>query len=257
MDGSQNKFAIQSCRAAELGSVILEGIGRTIVFAYSWNSVENNMRKMAPKKYKRAQSFPDVYSRVIDVLFLGAAKVGKTNLVRRLLDREFQDDYSPTVYDVFHKEIVNDNGKVTFQITDMSGFYSFPPMRRIAVSRSDVLVLVYEIGNEKSYKEIGRLKEEIEQQRAECPINIIVVGNKLDKATGGMMRDVDVEDSVTASAHALLRVSAKTGENILLLFKSIMEAGFNSTSNSLGVKRRTFTQGKSSKSFTKRISLLL
>jgi len=229
-------------------------VNKTGIF---YNFIERNAPKMAPKKFKRTQSVPDVYSRVIDVVFLGSARVGKTNLVRRLLDREFQDDYNPTVYDVFHKEIINDNGKVTFQIIDMSGFYSFPPMRRIAISKSDVFVLVYEIGNEKSYKEIGRLKEEIEQQREGSSRNIIIVGNKLDKIQNGMIKDVDVEDGIVSSSHTLLMASAKTGESVPLLYQSIMEAGYNHTSSSLSVRRRAYTQGKPSKSFTKRLSLRL
>ena len=207
------------------------------------------------KKYRRAQSLPDVYNRIIDVLFLGAAGVGKTNLVRRLLDREFQEEYVPTVYDVFHKEIVNETGKVTIQITDMSGYYSFPPMRRIAIARSNVFVLVYEVGNKKSYLEIGRLKEEIEQQKGDCPIYIIMVGNKIDKAN--RVRDVEVEDAIVASSYTSLRVSAKTEESVFVLFQAIMEAGLNYTTTGVGVKRRSFAQSKSAKSFTKRLSLKL
>lgn len=210
---------------------------------------------MASKKYGRTKSLPDVYSRVIDVVFLGAAGVGKTSLVRRLLDRSFQEEYVPTVYDVFHKEIVNESGKVTFQITDMSGYYSFPPMRRIAINRSDVFVLVYEVGSKKSYKEIERLKDEIEQQKEGMPINIIIVGNKVDNAAAGTIKDVEVEDDVIACSCTSLRVSAKSGESVVLLFQSIMDAGLNY--NSIGVKRRTFSQSKLAKSFTKRLSLKL
>ena len=256
--GFQNRAIIQPCSRTGFGKLISDALGlKNKRLASSWNSFKRNALEMAPKKYKRTQSLPDVYSRVIDVLFLGAAGVGKTNLVRRLLDREFQEDYVPTVYDVFHKEIVKDSGKVTFQITDMSGFYSFPPMRRIAIARNDVFVLVYEIGNKKSYKEVGRLKEEIVQQRSDSPISIIIVGNKVDKATNGMIKDVDIEDEITSSSHALLRTSAKTGESVFSLFKSIMEAGFSPTSNTLAVKRRIFTHGKSTKSNTKRWSLKL
>lgn len=207
---------------------------------------------MMSRKFRRTESFPAVYCRVIDVLFLGSAGVGKTNLVRRLLDMEFQDKYVPTVYDVFHKEIINENGKVTFQITDMSGYYSFPPMRRIAITKSNVFVLVYEIGNEKSYKEIKRQREEIEQLKGDAPKNIIIVGNKIDKAETGMIRDVESEDELIASSYASLRLSAKSGESVILLFQSIMEA--ISHPNLLGVKSRNFSNRKTARSFAKRLS---
>ena len=197
---------------------------------------------MKPAKFRRTQSVPDVYNRIINVLVLGGAGVGKSSLVRRLLDKEFLEEYIPTVYDVYHKEIVNDNGKVTFQITDMSGYYSFPPMRRLAISKSNVFVLVYEIGNKKSYNEIVRLKGEIVQLRAASNISIIVVGNKADIVRPGSTKDVEMEDDLIASSFTSLRVSAKTNSMVFRLFQSIIDASDHLSS--AGMRRREYADRK-------------
>ena len=197
-------------------------------------------------RFRRAQSVPDVYSRVVNVVFLGAAGVGKSSLVRRLLDREFMEDYVPTVYDVFHKEIINDNGRVNFQITDMSGYYSFPPMRRIAISKSNVFVLVYEIGNSKSYEEVKRLKDEIIELKGDCGAGIIIVGNKTDVKTHAKKLDVEKEDDLIASSFTTLKISAKTGESVFQLLQSILD--LSNKQISVNVRRRQFSQNKASRS---------
>lgn len=193
-------------------------------------------------KFQRATSIPDVYSTAINVLFLGAARVGKSSLVAKLLGREFIEEYIPTVYDVFSKEVTHENGRFIFQITDMSGYYSFPPMRRLAIKNSSIFVLVYELGNMSSYAEVGRLKEEILQMKKASEIAIIIVGNKTDCVNPGMVKDVEIEDAVIACSFCSLKVSAKTSESLDRLQNCLLEA---SSSVIMNIHKNTSGRKKS------------
>eukprot|EP00794_Sanderia_malayensis_P015735 gene15735-17320_t len=188
------------------------------------------------RKMRRSQSSPaDVYCKEVQILFLGAAKVGKSSLVRNLLGKNFVEEYIPTVYDVYSKEINCDNGRYRLEITDMSGYYSFPPMRRLAISNSSIFVLVYEMGNKKSYAEAGRLKEEILQIKNADEIAIILIGNKCDAVSPNLIRDVEVEDSVTSGSFRCLNVSAKSSGCMDLLLDSLLRAN-NQVTNANTIK---------------------
>ena len=61
-------------------------------------------------KYKANRATDNLYHnsrpyKLVRVLILGAARVGKTSLIRTLLEQEFQDEYRPTVYDVYVKQV--------------------------------------------------------------------------------------------------------------------------------------------------------
>ncbi len=199
----------------------------------------------------RSHSVPAVvYSKEINILFLGAAKVGKSSLVRKFLGKSFIEEYIPTVYDVYSTEISHDNGRYMLEITDMSGYYSFPPMRRLAITNSSVFVLVYEIGNKKSYAEVGRLKEEILQLKNPNEIAIIIIGNKSDCVKPDLIRDVEVEDSIVAGSYRCLKVSARTSDCLEALHDSLLGASTlvtTSMQKSVTGRKKTRVQSKTVK----------
>ena len=175
---------------------------------------------------------PKIYE-IIKVLVLGAARVGKTSLIKRLVGEDFNENQTPTLYDVYEKEIESEHGDFIFQFTDSGGSRSFPPMRQLEMSKSDICLLVYSTNDMKTIEVAKRLKGEIEiaEKKLEIEIPYILVGNKVDLQQLEAEEHIEQNSSVssvmalesTCVSHVL--TSAKTGINVFNLMKTLSSEG--------------------------------
>ncbi|KAL3212223.1 hypothetical protein MRX96_036070 [Rhipicephalus microplus] len=157
------------------------------------------------------------------VVVLGAARVGKTAIVRQFLYDEFPVDYVPTVEEFHTGEYEINGASLTLDIVDTSGSYPFPAMRRLAITTADAIVLVYAIDDQESFEEARRIHEQIvELQSAKAPV--VVVGNKCDVPTD--MRRVRREVAETIISidweNGFVESSAKDNVNVFAIFKELL-----------------------------------
>lgn len=67
------------------------------------------------------------------VVVLGAPKVGKTNILRRFLGREFEENYEPTTED-FHRKLFHIGGEAfQMDLLDAAGERNYPAKRRLSI----------------------------------------------------------------------------------------------------------------------------
>ena len=172
------------------------------------------------KEQKEKESIP-----LVRILVLGDGRVGKTSLVRQLFGFGFPDGYKPTAYDVYEKEVEGDEGKYLFEITDFAGQYSFPPMRRLAISKNDIFVLVYSVVDKNSVSSVNRLRDEIISIKREHTkgIPLIVVGNKTDMLESDSTAVRDAKREIGGWCFSKLVTSAKTGHNLSHLYETLIE----------------------------------
>lgn len=119
---------------------------------------------------------------VIKVAFMGAAASGKSSIVQRLIkgdDSHFSEDYQPTVFE-FHdfESKAGNTSKVTLQISDTAGAFSFPAMDRLTIQKSDVIVVVFDLSSTESLKHAVIRARDVKEQNPKKPI--LVIGNKSD-----------------------------------------------------------------------------
>jgi len=115
-----------------------------------------------------------------EIALFGAASVGKTSLVRRSFNGEFDNEYTPTVEDYYSREIHQNCGVTVLNATDCAGSFQFPAMRQVTIQRAAGVVLVFSLDSEFSFRELLRLVDEVVRIRGEEGIPIVVVGNKKD-----------------------------------------------------------------------------
>ncbi|KFO89946.1 GTP-binding protein Rhes, partial [Buceros rhinoceros silvestris] len=138
----------------------------------------------------------------VRLVFLGAAGVGKTALIRRFL----MDTFEPKEYEV-------SGPTVKVEILDPSGSYSFPAMRKLSIQNSDAFALVYAVDDAESFESVKSLREEILEVKEDKFPPIVVVGNK---AESGGERQVPAEDR-------FVETSAKDNENVLEVFRELLQ----------------------------------
>ncbi|KFV07688.1 GTP-binding protein Rhes [Tauraco erythrolophus] len=143
----------------------------------------------------------------VRLVFLGAAGVGKTALIRRFLMDTFEPKHRRTVEELHSKEYEVSGATVKVEILDTSGSSSFPAMRKLSIQNSDAFALVYAVDDAESFESIKSLREEILEVKEDKFPPIVVVGNK---AESGGERQVPAED-------------AKENENVLEVFRELLQ----------------------------------
>ncbi|KAJ8283848.1 hypothetical protein COCON_G00026980 [Conger conger] len=160
----------------------------------------------------------------VRLVFLGAAGVGKTALIRRFLQDSFETKHRRTVEELHSKEYEISGIKVTIEIMDTSGSYSFPAMRKLSIQNSDAFALVYAIDDPESLEAVKSLRDEILEVKEDKFTPIVVVGNKTDREGERQVPSDDVLSTVELDwNNSFLEASAKENENVVELFRELLQ----------------------------------
>ncbi|KAL2087212.1 hypothetical protein ACEWY4_018271 [Coilia grayii] len=177
------------------------------------------------------------------LVFLGAAGVGKTALIQRFLADKFEPKHRRTVEELHSKEYEFGGLKVTVEIMDTSGSYSFPAMRKLSIQSSDAFALVYAIDDPESLEAVKSLRDEILEIKADKYTPIVVVGNKTDRESERQVPSEDVLSTVELDWNgSFLEASAKENDNVLEVFRELLQQANlpNRLSPALRRRRETF-----------------
>ncbi len=164
------------------------------------------------------------------VVICGDFAVGKTTFVRSFLDEDqvLLEGYKPTMgVDIGRKKFKLDEKVLTFQIWDLSGQQSFKSIRPQFYSRTDGVILVFDITRQQSFSNLSLWLEEIFNKTNRIPI--VLVGNKLDliSTTDDIVSFQDAEEyanhisSLTGIDTPYIQVSAITRQNNMDPFISL------------------------------------
>ncbi|XP_068593543.1 ras-related protein Rap-1b-like [Cebidichthys violaceus] len=163
----------------------------------------------------------------VRLLFLGAAGVGKSALIRRFLHDRFEHKYTRTVEELHVLEYdTAGSGKMRLEILDTSGSYSFPAMQELSIRHSDAFALVYAVDDPGSLEEVRRLREVILELRGGKSAPITVVGSKADlrDTEGRVLLAADVMATVEDEWDAnFVEASARTGGNAVGVFRALLQ----------------------------------
>ncbi|XP_070184821.1 ras-related protein Rap-2a-like [Littorina saxatilis] len=174
------------------------------------------------------------------IVVMGAAGVGKSAIISQFLYDNFQNEYNQTVEELHQGEYDFNGVKLTLDILDTAGAYSFPAMRQLAISTSDAFVLVYSVDDEASFQAVTELREQIITEKGTEDVPIVIVGNKVDvgdeKRTLGR---VTAESIVCVEwGNGYVEASAKDNVNIVGIFKEILRQSKIQYALSPAVRRR-------------------
>ena len=149
------------------------------------------------------------------IVVLGGAGVGKSSLIKKFLDGDFCEQYKKTIED-YHEFVFPFNDNTCYvSMIDTSGVNDFPVMRKEAIKKCDVVMMVYSSNDLSSVEYLNNIYNEIIAVR---PFNvpIIIVGNK----TEGCINNCDIQHILGSwSINAFcLECSAKDNWNVDLTF---------------------------------------
>jgi small GTP-binding protein len=156
------------------------------------------------------------------VAFLGSSGVGKTSLIKRYIENDFDKDYFGTVgIDFFTKPIQVRDRTVTLQIWDTAGQERFRSLIPSYIRDSTIAVIVYDVSNPETFNDAKFWHKTVMNERGNDAI-CIFVGNKIDLES--RVSPDDVSSFTKPLSIPTIETCAKTGQNITRLFKLVCDS---------------------------------
>jgi len=136
---------------------------------------------MDNKKYK-TEIIKDINSKFdffVKVEVVGDSEVGKTSILKKLINNEFDEEYTPTKGYEFSIYLIKvNNTSIKFQIWDMCGAENYRISLLQLYRNANLGILVYSITSRESF---DNLENWIVKLREKAPLSkIILIGNKCD-----------------------------------------------------------------------------
>ena len=161
----------------------------------------------------------------IKIITLGNYSVGKSSFISKYVDNYFTFNYISTLgVDFKQKEIKLKNGKnAILRIFDTAGQERFRAGSVNYIKHANGVILIYDIGNVKSFKSLNDWMETISEIGKE-KLQVILVGNKCD--ISDKEREVSVEegkDKADEFKIPFFETSCKDGININKVFEKLIE----------------------------------
>ena len=159
--------------------------------------------------------------REFKVVVLGSGGVGKSALTLRYVTGEFVERYDPTVEDFYRKEIKMNNVPSVIEILDTAGAEQFASMRDLYIRNGEGFLVVYSVVNQQSFIDVQYLIDLVRKVKGRTNVPMLLVGNKIDLEQQRVVTLVEGERLANTSMIPFYETSAKTKENLEIIFTDV------------------------------------
>ncbi|MHA3963554.1 MAG: Rab family GTPase [Candidatus Thorarchaeota archaeon SMTZ1-45] len=165
-------------------------------------------------------------SHMLKMVALGNGAVGKTSCIKRYTEDSFSERYIATIGTTFALKTVNtispSGSSITARVVlwDLAGQPTYNELRRRYMAGASMAIIVYDVTRPQTFLDIG---EWFTKFITVCPNAVVaVVANKIDRED--RLVPPEAGKMVTNWLDVLhYETSAKTGENINLLFTDLVK----------------------------------
>jgi small GTP-binding protein len=156
------------------------------------------------------------------VVLVGAAHTGKTAIINRFVYGDFTPHTRPNTQPaLFRKKMYHVGQALTLEIWDTAGQEQYHALSPMFYRDADAGIVVCDVTDVSSFEKCRQWVNELRQARGE-QIVIAVAGNKSDLASQRKVTLEQISSFASGFASTSFETSAKTGENIELLFSGII-----------------------------------
>ena len=185
---------------------------------------------------------PQDYDYLFKVLLIGNSSVGKSSLLLRFVDNQWNDLFVPTIgVDFKIRTMEIDNKNVKLQIWDTAGQERFKNITASYYRGAHGIFVVYDISDTESFKNINNWLIEIEKN-ANKNVYKILVGNKCDLEDKRTVSYQQGKELAETYGMQFIETSAKSNTNVdeafQLLGREVMKMSLNDKEKNFGNKNK-------------------
>ncbi|CAD8088843.1 unnamed protein product [Paramecium sonneborni] len=167
------------------------------------------------------------YDYLFKIVLIGDSGVGKTNILKRFINNEFQLESKPTIGVEFATKTIQQSGKaVKCQIWDTAGQERYRAITHAYYRGAVGAFICYDVTREATFKNTEKWLAEL-KDHADGNIVIIMIGNKIDAIDQRTVRTDEAQNYCEQQKIGFIETSALDGTNIDLAFNKIVENIFN------------------------------
>ena len=154
-------------------------------------------------------------------LILGEAKIGKTCIIERYINRTFQSNYIATIgMDIRRKILQINNNDVILTINDTAGQERFRSLANMFYKGADGILVGFDLTEPNTLEQVNYWIEQIETNRSkEYPVCLVLFGNKCDDKENIKVKEEDIKKMQDKYKFPYFETSAKDGTNIQTVFE--------------------------------------
>lgn len=113
-------------------------------------------------------------------VFVGSSAVGKSNMLSRYINNEFNETHVPTIFENCSSSAHVEGKTLTFDLWDTSGDTACERLRLLTYPNTDIVYICYSVVNIDSFLDVKRLWIPELEKTLKKDVRIILVGTQTD-----------------------------------------------------------------------------
>ena len=184
------------------------------------------------------------YDKKVQLLIIGDSTVGKTSILSRYTNGDFNPHYLATVgLDFFKKDEVFNGKTIRIKIWDTAGQERYKSLTQGYFRNAEGIMIVYDVSNLVSFENlkywIQSIKTHIDIDKGEIPA--IIIGNKIDIFEREVKKE-DAEAFAQQEGFKYFETSAKSGKGVNECIKYLVKAVLRTSDDKEEEKERQYIQ---------------
>lgn len=190
------------------------------IYQNSQNLNENT--SLNQSKFSMTENNQNVQCNEFKVILVGDCSVGKTSLLNRFVNGDFNENYNSTISVEYKSKVIKLDkfSKAVLKIWDTAGSEKFRSVTRQYFKGSKGIILVFDLTNKDSFSHLKSWMSDI-RDNAEKNSEVIVVGNKSDLDENRQVEKEEANKYAEMNNVEYYEASAKDGTNIWLIFETL------------------------------------
>ena len=192
-----------------------------------------------------------VQTKDVKVIILGETGVGKTSIINRFINDEFNpdNDIETLGSTFFRKSIKRQNTVYKLQIWDSIGQEKYHSITRLFIKGSNIVLLVYSIDSRKSFEELNHWLNTLKDILDKNKYILGIVASKSDLVNEEIVSKNEGEEFAKKTGGIFRAVSSKeNNKSVNLLFDILIDElskiNFESRSDSYVLEKKNFLKKK-------------
>ena len=169
----------------------------------------------------------EIARKKFNINFLGDTSVGKTSIIKRHINKTFDENAIATIgIDNIKDEKEFDNKKYSFKIYDTAGQERYKSISLNYIKLGDGFLLVFAVDNRETFDKLEEWVQNIYESVSIEEKVIFLVGNKIDSPNRVITRE-EAETYAKNKNFPYYETSAKTGDGVEKLFDELYNQIYN------------------------------